>query len=212
MMPAPAKNGLTRLYHSNVNLPRSVTQYEFTKNLGKSLEHLPKCDTTLEGKKKSVAGEDCGERLSLLLPEIEPNCDLVLDVDARDASATVVSTPDRNDLSRNNGSSDDVGDQFDYLTNFDDDNETAKTKLHHLGKYEMEHNWILHENLQKNLDNFEKKSKKLQIPKPGQEARAPITDRLTEVKRMLKPSAELGDYFNNLDPSQKELIAVSSLL
>jgi phosphopentomutase len=32
-----------------------------------------------------------------------------------------------------------------------------------VGQYEMEHNWILHEGLQKNLENFDKEGKKLQI-------------------------------------------------
>jgi hypothetical protein len=57
-------------------------------------------------------------------------------------------------------------DNFDYLTNFDDDNETAKNKLYKVGQYEMEHNWILHEGLQKNLENFDKEGKKLQISIP----------------------------------------------
>jgi hypothetical protein len=61
---------MTRLYHSNVNLPRSVTQYEISKNLGKSLENLPKSKTTLLEKKKSIMQDDKGEKLSLLLPQI----------------------------------------------------------------------------------------------------------------------------------------------
>jgi hypothetical protein len=35
--------------------------------------------------------DDKGERMSLLLPHIEPDCDINLDVNARDASATIMS-------------------------------------------------------------------------------------------------------------------------
>lgn len=203
----PAKNGMTRLYHSNVNLPRSVTQYEISKNLGKSLENLPKFKTTLLEKKKSIMEDDKGERLSLLLPHIEPDCDLNLDVNARDASATIMSPSlSGDDVMRNAAkTSDEKLDNFDYLTNFDDDNETAKNKLYKVGQYEMEHNWILHEGLQKNLENFDKEGKKLQISIPDK-SKAPITDRIQEVKSMLKPRAELGDFINNMDPAQKERI------
>ena len=210
----PSKNGMTRLYHSNVNLPRSVTQYEISKNLGKSLENLPKSKTTLLEKKKSIMQDDKGERLSLLLPHIEPDCDINLDVNARDASATIMSPSlSGDDVMRNAAkTSNEKLDNFDYLTNFDDDNETAKNKLYKVGQYEMEHNWILHEGLQKNLENFDKEGKKLQISIPDNKSKAPITDRIQEVKSMLKPRAELGDFINNMDPAQKERIKVRNSL
>jgi hypothetical protein len=53
-----------------------------------------------------------------------------------------------------------------------------------VGQYEMEHNWILHEGLQKNLENFDKEGKKLQISIPDNKSKAPITDRIQEVKSM----------------------------
>jgi hypothetical protein len=60
--------------------------------------------------------------------------------------------------------------------------------------------------LQKNLENFDKEGKKLQISIPDNKSKAPITDRIQEVKSMLKPRAELGDFINNMDPAQKERI------
>lgn len=204
----PSKNGINRLYHSNVNLPRSVTQYEITKNLGKSLESLPKFKTIIDEKKKSLAYEEKGERLSLLLPHIEPDCDLDLSVNVRDASASYISTPEnRENRARSSDKSNDEA--LDYLTNYDDDNDTAKSKLHKLGIYEMEHNWILHETLEKNLEDFKKKGKKLEIPEPDYESKAPVTDRLKEIRSMLKPRAELGDFMSKMDPVQREKIWVS---
>ncbi|XP_076071487.1 uncharacterized protein LOC143042879 isoform X3 [Mytilus galloprovincialis] len=201
----PSKNGINRLYHSNVNLPRSVTQYEITKNLGKSLENLPKFKTIIDEKKKSLAYEEKGERLSLLLPHIEPDCDLDLSVNVRDASASYISTPEnRENRARSSDKSNDEA--LDYLTNYDDDNDTAKSKLHKLGIYEMEHNWILHETLEKNLEDFKKKGKKLEIPEPDYESKAPVTDRLKEIRSMLKPRAELGDFMSKMDPVQREKI------
>lgn len=205
----PANKGISRLYHSNVNLPRSVTQYEISKNIGRSLENLPKFKTTLSEKKKhGNAADDKGERLSLLLPRVEPDCDLNLDVNVRDASAIVKSPSENGDDELRFGVkiSDEQLDNFDYLTNFDDDNDTAKEKLNKVGQYEMEHNWILHEGLQKHIEDFNKKGKQLQIPIPDDDSKTPITDRIREVKLMTKPRAELGDFLRKMDPAQKEKI------
>uniref|UniRef100_K1PHN1 Uncharacterized protein n=2 Tax=Magallana gigas TaxID=29159 RepID=K1PHN1_MAGGI len=195
-----------RAYHSNLNLPKAFTQYDlvqsgFEKSV--SMEGLNRNHTTLDsGRRKSkllkIPKAESREALPLCLPRLEPEVDLDLDADARDVSATtrLASQLDSNPRGtaepdvRTEHESD--SDESDYLNNYDDDTETAHKKLDQIGKFEMEHNWLLHE-------GFERE-------KEDENPVTTVNSRIDEINSMVKPKADIGILIQNMNPEQKEKI------
>lgn len=211
-----------RAYHSNLNLPKAFTQYDLVQSgFGKSvsMEGLNRNHTTLDsGRRKSkllkIPKAESREALPLCLPRLEPEVDLDLDADARDVSATtrLASQLDSNPRGtaepdvRTEHESD--SDESDYLNNYDDDTETAHKKLDQIGKFEMEHNWLLHEGFEREKEGFVNKSRKINIPIPDENPVMTVNSRIDEINSMVKPKADIGILIQNMNPEQKEKIKV----
>lgn len=209
-----------RAYHSNLNLPKAFTQYDLVQSgFGKSvsMEGLNRNHTTLDsGRRKSkllkIPKAESREALPLCLPRLEPEVDLDLDVDARDVSATtrLASQLDSNPRGtaepdvRTEHESD--SDESDYLDNYDDDTETAHKKLDQIGKFEMEHNWLLHEGFEREKEDFVNKSRKINIPIPDENPVMTVNSRIDEINSMVKPKADIGILIQNMNPEQQEKI------
>nr|XP_034300923.1 uncharacterized protein LOC105328408 isoform X8 [Crassostrea gigas] len=209
-----------RAYHSNLNLPKAFTQYDLVQSgFGKSvsMEGLNRNHTTLDsGRRKSkllkIPKAESREALPLCLPRLEPEVDLDLDADARDVSATtrLASQLDSNPRGtaepdvRTEHESD--SDESDYLNNYDDDTETAHKKLDQIGKFEMEHNWLLHEGFEREKEGFVNKSRKINIPIPDENPVTTVNSRIDEINSMVKPKADIGILIQNMNPEQKEKI------
>ncbi|XP_021375927.1 uncharacterized protein LOC110464811 isoform X2 [Mizuhopecten yessoensis] len=211
----------TRLYHSNLNIPKSLTQYDFISSSKKSssMDALHRVKTTFpaqrqrrERHRKEVIKRDEGDRLPLILPKLEPDIDIDLDVTVRDASAKVneVSMSDKSEDERMSYDEETANDadseaSDDYF-NFDDDTATARSKLEKIGEFEMEHNWLLHEDLQRKRDEFNSQSKKLRVSLPEEDPVEMMENRMDEVRSMMRPKAELGHFLDKIDPEQREKI------
>ncbi|XP_056010673.1 uncharacterized protein LOC125680810 isoform X2 [Ostrea edulis] len=209
-----------RAYHSNLNLPKAFTQYDLVQSgFGKSMsmERLNRNHTTLDsGRRKKkfskLQDTESKETLSLCLPRLEPEVDLDLDVEARDVSATtrLASQMDSNPRGtvepdvRTEHESD--SDESDYLNNYDDDTETAHKKLDQIGKFEMEHNWLLHEGLEREKEMFVNKSRKINIAIPDEDPTITVDNRIDEVNSMVKPKADIGVLIQTMNPEQQEKI------
>ncbi|XP_052673272.1 uncharacterized protein LOC128155546 isoform X3 [Crassostrea angulata] len=209
-----------RAYHSNLNLPKAFTQYDLVQSgFGKSvsMEGLNRNHTTIDsGRRKSkllkIPKAESREALPLCLPRLEPEVDLDLDADARDVSATtrLASQLDSNPRGtaepdvRTEHESD--SDESDYLNNYDDDTETAHKKLDQIGKFEMEHNWLLHEGFEREKEDFVNKSRKINIPIPDENPVTTVNSRIDEINSMVKPKADIGILIQNMNPEQKEKI------
>lgn len=147
-----------------------------------------------------------------MFTELEPEVDLDLDADARDVSATtrLASQLDSNPRGtaepdvRTEHESD--SDESDYLNNYDDDTETAHKKLDQIGKFEMEHNWLLHEGFEREKEGFVNKSRKINIPIPDENPVTTVNSRIDEINSMVKPKADIGILIQNMNPEQKEKI------
>ncbi|XP_060065313.1 uncharacterized protein LOC132545633 [Ylistrum balloti] len=211
----------TRLYHSNLSIPKSLTQYDFVSSTKKSssMDALHRLKTTFpaqrqrrERHRKEVVKQDDGTRLPLILPKLEPDVDIDLDVTARDASAKVneVSPSDKSEddhMSYDEEAANDADSEAsdDYF-NFDDDTATARSKLEKIGEFEMEHNWLLQEDLQRKRDEFNSQSKKLRVSLPEEDPVEMMENRMEEVRSMMRPKAELGHFLDKIDPVQREKI------
>lgn len=212
-----------RAYHSNLNLPKAFTQYDIMQSgFGKSvsMEGLNRNHTTLDSGRrkkkffKKIPKAESKEALPLCLPRLEPEVDLDLDVEARDVSATtrLASQMDSNPREtaepdvRTEHESD--SDESDYLNNYEDDTETAHRKLDQIGKFEMEHNWLLHEGFEREKETFINKSRKINIPIPDENPVTTVNSRLDEVHSMVKPKADIGILIQNMSPEQQEKIKV----
>ncbi|XP_022323171.2 uncharacterized protein LOC111124529 isoform X4 [Crassostrea virginica] len=210
-----------RAYHSNLNLPKAFTQYDIMQSgFGKSvsMEGLNRNHTTLDSGRrkkkffKKIPKAESKEALPLCLPRLEPEVDLDLDVEARDVSATtrLASQMDSNPRGtaepdvRTEHESD--SDESDYLNNYEDDTETAHRKLDQIGKFEMEHNWLLHEGFEREKETFINKSRKINIPIPDENPVTTVNSRLDEVHSMVKPKADIGILIQNMSPEQQEKI------
>ncbi|XP_069131294.1 uncharacterized protein [Argopecten irradians] len=211
----------TRLYHSNLSIPKSLTQYDFLSSSKKSssMDALHRLKTTFpsqrqrrERHRKGVVKQEDGNRLPLILPKLEPAIDIDLDVTERDASAKVneVSVSDKSDDGHmscdeevaNDADSEGSDDYF----NFDDDTATARSKLEKIGEFEMEHNWLLQEDLQRKRDEFNTQSKKLRVSLPEEDPVEMMENRMDEVRAMMRPKAELGHFLEKIDPEQRAKI------
>nr|XP_022327217.1 uncharacterized protein LOC111126693 isoform X2 [Crassostrea virginica] len=210
-----------RAYHSNLNLPKAFTQYDIMQSgFGKSvsMEGLNRNHTTLDSGRrkkkffKKIPKAESKEALPLCLPRLEPEVDLDLDVEARDVSATtrLASQMDSNPRGtaepdvRTEHESD--SDESDYLNNYEDDTETAHRKLDQIGKFEMEHNWLLHEGFEREKETFINKSRKINIPIPDENPVTTVNSRLDEVHSMVKPKADIGILIQNMSSEQQEKI------
>ncbi|XP_033742595.1 uncharacterized protein LOC117329022 isoform X2 [Pecten maximus] len=211
----------TRLYHSNLSIPKSLTQYDFISSSKKSssMDALHRLKTTFptqrqrrDRHRKGLIKQEDGNRLPLILPKLEPDIDIDLDVTARDASAKVneVSMSDKSEDEHmsydeevaNDADSEGSDDYF----NFDDDTATARSKLEKIGEFEMEHNWLLQEDLQRKRDEFNTQSKKLRVSLPEEDPVEMMENRMEEVRGMMRPKAELGHFLEKIDPAQRATI------
>lgn len=212
---SPSKPKNPRLYNSSLNLSRAFTQFDF-KSKSVSTEGLHRWPTALgQGvrRKETPKKTKAYERLPLILPKLEPDVNLDLDVETRDESAIVKTSPDK-DVTLENGLDSDFEerpeseDNDDDYFNFDDDTATARKKLETLGNFEMEHNWILQEDLRQKQEDILIHSKKVRISLPDEDPMATIQNRIEELQTMSKPRAEFANFIETLSPEQKERIMV----
>lgn len=167
-----------------------------------------------ERHRKEVVKQDETERLPLILPKLEPEIDIDLEVNGRDASASQdVSVSDKSEDDRmsydEEAANDADSEASDDYFNFDDDTATARSKLEKVGEFEMEHNWLLHEDLQRKREEFNTQSKKLRVSLPEEDPVEMMENRMDEIRSMMRPKAELGHFIDKIDPEQRAKIMVS---
>lgn len=217
-----------RLYHSNVSIHKSLTQYDFLPKKCASLDAIHRLKTTLSPtrsrkrkpfiRKPFYKQENIGERLPLVLPSVEPDVNLDFDITKRDASATTFQTTadvkedaevylKEEHMSRGGRDSQASDEYF----SFDVDDVTARNNLYKIGQFQMEHNWLFHEDLQRKQLEFNKKSTKLNICVADDDVKDTIDDRMTEIKAMMKPKADTSHLLETMDPAQREIIRVSTI-
>ncbi|KAJ8298347.1 hypothetical protein KUTeg_024878 [Tegillarca granosa] len=210
---SPSKPKNPRLYNSSLSLSRAFTQVDF-KSKSLSTEGLHRWPTSVghgSRRKETPKKAKAYERLPLILPKLEPDVNLDLDVETRDESAIVKPSPEKDIILENGLDSEfeerpESEDNDDDYFNFDDDTATARKKLETLGSFEMEHNWILQEDLRQKQEDILIHSKKVRISIPDEDPMATIQNRIEELQTMSKPRAEFANFIETLSPEQKDRI------
>ncbi|CAL1540138.1 unnamed protein product [Lymnaea stagnalis] len=82
----------------------------------------------------------------------------------------------------------------------------SRSRSERMAEFEIDHNWMLKEEADKQAKQFERTKKLLTISLPDEDPLEGIHNRLDEIQSMVKPKVELSDFLSKLTTEQREVI------